>query len=107
MKILTVCDQWNNRSVMFAHLLKYWGNDCIPVWLKTTSPETLKMLYEWADLIILTEEIQREYISLEPDNWKKIILLNVWPDIYPRPFNKELHEKVKKLLEENKTLLKN
>lgn len=105
MRILTICDQGNNRSVMFAHLLKYWWNECIAAGLKTNSPETLAMLYNWADLIILTEKEQ--YKEIHPDlNWK-VLLLDVWPDNYPRPFNKELHEKVKILLEENKNILKN
>jgi len=103
MKILTVCDQWNNRSVNFAHLLKYWWNDCIPVWLKTNSPETLDMLFKWADKIILTEDIQ-----VIPDEFmSKTILLNVWPDNFPRPFNKDLNELVRKLLDDNKDILKN
>jgi hypothetical protein len=37
MKILCVCDQGNNRSVHFAHNLKYWGNDCIPIGTETNS----------------------------------------------------------------------
>lgn len=106
MKILTVCDQGNNRSVMFAHLLKYWGNECIPIWIKTNSLETIHMLYDWADSVILTEFSQKAFF----ENWfnlNKIHVLEVWPDTYPRPFNKDLHEKIKLLLEENKLLFKN
>lgn len=103
MKILTVCDQWNNRSVHIAHLLKYWWNDCIPVGLKTNSPETLDMLFQWADKIILTEDIQ----TIPTQFNDKVILLNVGPDNYPRPFNKDLNELVRKLLDDNKDILKN
>ena len=107
MKILTICDQWNNRSVHFAHPLKYWGNECISIWIKNTGPETLSMLYNWADIIICTEKEQTAHLSLIWKFKEKVLLLDVGPDNYPRPFNKELHEKVRKLLEENKNILKN
>ncbi len=102
MKILTLCDQGNNRSVQFAHLLKYWNNDTLSAGLKTTSVETLTMLYEWADIIILTEDVQ-----VIPDKYsEKALLLNVGPDTYPRPFNPMLHKKAKELLEMYKGKLK-
>jgi len=104
MKILTVCDQGNNRSVNFAHLLKYWNNDVIPIGLDTTSQETLEMLYDWADYIILTEAIQKYKMPEEYNN--KIKILDVGADNFPRPFNIELNSKVKRLLEENKSWLK-
>lgn len=103
MKILTVCDFGNNRSVTLAHPLKYWWNDCIAVWLQKNSPETLDMLFKWADYIICTAEDQKipeEYMS-------KYKIMNVWPDTYERPFNKELHAKVKKYLDDNRSWLKN
>jgi galactitol-specific phosphotransferase system IIB component len=102
MKILTVCDQGNNRSVQFAHLLKYWGNDCITAGLKTNSPETLDMLFQWADIIITTDDTQQI-----PEQYQaKVKLLDVGPDKYPRPFNPELNAMVKRILEENKLWLK-
>lgn len=107
MKILTICDQWNNRSVHFAHPLKYWGNECISIWIKNTSTDTLTMLYYWADKVICTEKIQTELLLPKWKYEEKILLLDVGLDTYPRPFNKELHEKVKKLLEEHKLILKN
>ena len=102
MKILTVCDQGNNRSVQFAHLLKYLKNDTIPIGLKTTTKETLDMLFEWADTIILTEEKQRDDI---PETYHdKIRVWDVGPDNYPRPFNKELYEMARKIIKDNPLL---
>lgn len=105
MKILTICEQGNNRSVTFAHCLKYWKHDVIPVGVKTNSKETLDMLYKWADLIILTFKSLELHI---PEEHKaKIKLFDVGEkDIYPRPFNKELHIIVKGFLDDNKPLLK-
>ena len=103
MKILTVCDFWNNRSVHLAHPLKYWGNDVIAVGLKKNSPETLEMLFQWADYIICTAEDQ-----IIPEQYKdKYRIMNVWPDTYERPFNVELRIIVKKYLDDNRSWLKN
>ena len=97
MKILCICDQGNNRSVTFAHLLKYWGNDTLSLGLATTSPETLTMLCAWADKIVLTEASQR--VTIPPRLHSKLVLCDVGPDTYPRPFNKELLVKAKQQLE--------
>ena len=99
MKILVLCDQGNNRSVVLAHQLKYWGHDVIPAGLKTNSRHTLQMLCDWADRIIITEECQRAS-PLAFNN--KIELWNIGPDNYPRPFNKELLAIVRRLMEEHK-----
>lgn len=76
--------------------------------IKTTSMETQRMLYTWANLIVLTEDIQRSSILFEheEEDGKKVVLFDVGPDTYPRPFNKELHEKAKKFLDDNKSWLK-
>lgn len=95
MKILVVCDEGNNRSVVLAHQLKYWGHDVIPVGVKRNSPETIEMLRDWADRVIITEEGQ-----LEGD---KVELWNIGPDNYPRPFNKELLAIVRDLMEQHKS----
>lgn len=97
MKVLCVCDQGNNRSVQFAHLLKYLKHDTIPIGLRTTSDGTLKMLFEWADVIICTDDTQAV-----PDKYQaKYKLWNVGPDRYPRPFNHELLVMAKRIIAEN------
>lgn len=77
MKILCVCDQGNNRSVQFAHLLKYWGHDTISVGIKTTSKETLDMLFKWADKIIVTEDDQFDSFPPDMDIVEKTVLFDV------------------------------
>lgn len=101
MKILTICDQGNNRSVQFAHLLKYKykGFDVIPIGLSTTSLPTLQMLFEWANIIILTEPCQKEQIPFCYEH--KVKVWDVGADTYPRPFNKELYAKARAIIEQN------
>lgn len=97
MKVLCVCDQGNNRSVQFAHLLKYMKHDTIPVGLSTTSYETLKMLFDWADVIICTDDTQ----VIPSEYMHKYKLWNVGPDRFPRPFNHELLTIAKRFIAEN------
>jgi hypothetical protein len=104
MKILTVCDQGNNRSVQFAHLLKYWNHDVLPIGLKTNSTQTIYMLCNWAEKIILTESLQIDEVPQEFRD--KTVVFNVGPDNYPRPFNPELNRKARQFLEDNKSWLK-
>lgn len=96
MKILCVCDQGNNRAVHFSSILKYEGHETIPIGLATTSAETLEMLFQWADLILCTDTTQ----VIPPPYQTKYRLYNVGQDRYPRPFNRQLYLKVKKLLQQ-------
>lgn len=106
MKILCLCDHGNNRSVHFAHQLKYWDHDVIAAGLDKNSAVTLSMLYAWADVIIITAEFQREKLPKYYRDDPKVKLFSVGPDIYPRPFNPILLELVKKILKENESWLK-
>jgi len=100
-KILTVCENGNNRSVQFAHLLRYKYQPCdtIPVGTNMHSKETLDMLYKWADIIIVVEDKLAFKIPTQYEN--KVKIWHVGEDHYPRPFNKELLVKAKKLIEDN------
>jgi hypothetical protein len=95
MKILVLCDHGNNRSVTIAGQLKYMGHDVLTAGLITNTPETLGMLQDWADKIIVTEQSQLGVI-IESG---KVSLWDIGPDVYPRPFNKLLLNKVRKLIE--------
>lgn len=97
-KILVLCDEGNNRSVTIAHQLKYWGHDVLTAGLETNSGDTLAMLYNWADRIIVTDKKQVSHPQAPVDAQ----LWDVGPDVYPRPFNKELLRKVKQLMEEHR-----
>ena len=100
MKILVVCDQGNNRSVTIAHHLKYWGHDVISAGLTMNAQDTLELLVDWADRIILTDRTQA--IVTNHEAGAKVQLWDVGPDVYPRPFNKQLLKKVRTLMESHK-----
>lgn len=100
MKILTVCDQGNSRSVQLAYPLKYkYKADVIPIGLDTTSKETLKMLFDWADHIILTDKEQ--FVKIPEGYDSKIKVWDFGDDRYIRPLNAEFAEYAKRFIEEN------
>lgn len=101
--ILCVCAHGNNRSVTIAWLLKYVENfETLTAGLEYHTPETLQMLFEWADVITVPE---KKLIDLIPDVYKhKIKFYDIGPDVYPRPFNPRLLVKAKTLLEADKIL---
>lgn len=101
MKILVVCDEGNNRSVTIAHHLKYWGHDVLSAGLSTNSEATLNELYEWADRILMTD-FSQQLIDTTGATQGKTQMWDVGPDAYPRPFNKKLLAKVRKLMEDHK-----
>jgi hypothetical protein len=102
MKILVLCDEGNNRSVTLAHQLKYWGNDVIAAGVKRNSLETIGMLCNWADRVILTEASQLEYFNFNGIQADKVDVWDIGPDVYPRPFNKELLAIVQRMMQGHK-----
>lgn len=97
MKILCVCDHGNNRSVHFAHQLKYMKHDVLTAGLIKNDPATLDMLFQWADVIITTASDQ-----IIPEEYsQKVKLWDVGEDIYPRPMNPDLLQLVKNFITEN------
>jgi hypothetical protein len=104
MKIVTICEQGNNRAIHAAYLMRYKRkvdgggfNDVIPIGIKTSSLELQKMLFDWADWIILTDSQFRELIPHEYDT--KLKIWNVGTDRFYRPFNKELLEILRNYME--------
>ena len=99
--ILCVCEHGNNRSVTMAWLLKYVENfETLTAGLSYHTPQTLKMLFEWADVITVPEE---KLLALIPEEYKsKIKFYNIGEDIYPRPHNKVLLDKARAMMEADK-----
>ena len=101
-KILILCDKGINRSHTLASRLKWVGDghDILTAGIETNDPETLHMLAEWADRIILTDEGQWNVIPhvVMGDYDYKTEVWNIGPDKYPRPYNKELLAIVTKLI---------
>jgi hypothetical protein len=94
MRVLCLCDEGNNRSVTLASNLKYLGHDVLSAGLRRNSPETLELLFEWAEYIITTDTDQ----FVPPWHSDKVHLWHIGPDKYPRAFNPQLLAKVKALI---------
>lgn len=97
MKILVVCDQGVNRSVTLAGQLKYLGHDVLSAGVSTNSVDTQKLLYDWADKVIIVDF----QLALPMYQSDKVELWNIGPDVYPRPYNKDLLKIVKRLIAEH------
>ena len=84
MKILTICSAGTCRSVAMAHRLKMdYGHDAVPLGHDHNKRETLDMMSDWADRIIVMEP---KYAGgLLARNAKKLVppeLTNVGPDVW-------------------------
>lgn len=101
MKILTVCQRGNVRSVAAAYILKdqMEFSDTIAMGVETASLETQNILFNWADKILVVagrdvyEKIPAEFIF-------KIEWLNIGPDIWQNPKSEDLLAKLNILLRE-------
>lgn len=106
MRILCICEWGENRSVTVAHHLKFLGHETIAIGVKSTKPDTRRMLYRWADRIIVVDEYIEAWVRADeqahPDDRAKVQLWDIGPDEYHRPHNKQLIGVVRKLIEKHK-----
>jgi hypothetical protein len=66
MRVLCLCQKGNSRSVILAYLLrKLFKCEAIPAGMVSTSRSTRKMLYQWADRIILVVPRYQHWIPEE------------------------------------------
>lgn len=100
MRILVVCDQGNNRSVTLAHQLKYFGHDVLTAGQVTNEHSTLRMLYEWAERIITVDAPTTHAVPVAYKD--KVQLWEIGPDVYRRPFNRDLYNKIRRLVEQHR-----
>lgn len=92
MRALAVCAYGNVRSGCLSRQLKDWYfQDALAAGLVANTPETLKMLFEWADVILLTDT------SLDPKNYvhsdvgkEKMYNFDVGKDRWGNPIDPEL-----------------
>lgn len=109
-RILIVCDEGMNRSHTIKGQLQYWGHDIITVGLNRNSDFTIRVLAEWAQLIILTARDQDKVFSKRIRSQRALLnpitartqLWDIGEDKYPRPYNPELLSIVRKLIDEHK-----
>ena len=91
MKFLCVCEGGNVRSVALASILKMHGQqDAIAASARWNSVDTLTMLWQWADhVIVMAAEI---FALLPPElsRQTKVSLVDVGPDVYGAAFHPAL-----------------
>ena len=87
MKILTVCERGLHRSTTAQWLLQHEHPDAeiISAGVLTLSAETMQMLVDWADKIILLDGRYRQGWPAE-----KLVLWDVGPDIFEHHLNPDL-----------------
>lgn len=83
MKILTLCEQGLNRSVVAKYMLQNVGHQVLAAGVLRQDRQTLAMLFAWADLVILMD---KRYASRVVDCPKD--KLRVW-DVGPDRFHWE------------------
>ena len=93
MKFLVVCDAGTCRSVTMTTLLKQQYHEAIAIGRYNTSIKTMRMLCEWADVIVLMQECMRGHIGRSFH--EKIHVIDVGPDTYGITLNQELAKKCK------------
>lgn len=103
MKILTVCNGGNCRSVTLASMIKQEGVEAIPIGLRTNTTKTIKMLGRWADVVIVLAD--NHMLDRLPNGLKKkVIYMNIGKDEWEQAMHPELVKRISKALK--KTSLK-
>lgn len=97
MRILTICEQGNKRSVFTRNILHH-QHDVISFGIATSAPETITMLCEWTDKILLAEP---QMIDMIPEVYRiKVdtrftIGEDVWPTYITGPLRDLIYTKLK------------
>lgn len=100
MKILCVCSQGNKRSVFTRYALN-GKHDALAMGVDINTPETIRMLAEWADKILLAEPQMKKAIPVKCQ--KKIDLaFTIGADIYPASIGGKLKHIVQSKLRDLK-----
>ena len=97
-RILCICQNGNCRSVGIRYCLKKRGyKNVIATGWNNTSSETLEMLCDWADKILVAKS---QHGDMLPSGKEKVdAQFTIGDDKWLNPMNKELHEIVNKQLD--------
>ena len=100
MKIVTLCQGGNSRSVALGFVLKYYyGQDVLACSWEKNTEETKSMLFAWADRILIMETSFLQYVPTEFQ--KKVGIYDVGPDIWCNGLHPQLIEIVNKMVLED------
>lgn len=99
LKALCVCAAGMVRSVTLMFLFKAkYGFDALASGVGGNSPETNRMLYEWADYVFVLDKNLLQFI---PEEYQlKTVLFDVGPDIWSQPCHPGLVDTLTRMCEE-------
>ena len=88
-KFLCICQGGNSRSVALAYVLKYGTpHEALSASWEKNTPETLEMLFRWADYIFV---LQKQFDQFVPVQWwNKLKVLDVGEDRWCNGLHPEL-----------------
>ena len=96
-KILCVCGKGNCRSVGTRICLNNRGYaNVIAIGTTNTSMNTLAMLWNWADLILLAKPTHNVFFPLSDKVYTKF---TIGEDKWSNPYSKELHKIINEQLD--------
>ena len=94
MKVLCICQGGNVRSVALATELKQRHRvDALAAGYVKNRPETLRLLMEWADRIVVMRDIYRGHVPAEFSS--KVTVAEVGEDTYGSPTHRDLKRQVR------------
>lgn len=100
LKIVCVCRGGNVRSVAMKRILhRYLGHETLAVGIDNNGEECLRMLYGWADFIIVTHKAFAERIPAEFAT--KVQTFHIGLDVWGNSFHPELQGIVVDVLNAN------
>jgi len=100
MKILTVCQGGQVRSVALKYRLTYvYGHEAIPCGVQSNSKDTIRMLCHWADWTIILQPEFKAWIP--PEYHGKLFCYDVGADRWANPFHPELQAILDQLIKKH------
>jgi protein-tyrosine-phosphatase len=98
MKIAVFCKGGITRSAAMANELKRYGHDVLAAGLGYNAPETIQMLTDWADRIVV---MQKELVQLVPMSGRgKMVVADVGPDVWTNSSDPDLVARVRVIAQE-------
>jgi hypothetical protein len=93
-----MCQGGHVRSVAVKFLLHYvfGGHDVLACGWQSNTEETRKMLFEWADLVVIMDKDFSKFVP--PEFRKKLVCYHVGPDRFGSPFHPGLQKMLRGMI---------
>lgn len=106
MKIVAMCQGGHVRSVGLKFLLRYtFGHDVIACGWEGNTEETRRMLFNWADAIVILQGVFISHVPPEfhnnPDGSRKLFCYDVGEDRFGTPFHPELQHMLLSMVQQH------